>query len=100
MEDKKEKIASIGKRLRLLRAHADVTQAEAAEALGISQQSLSGIENGVTKIDVTTLANICNYYGVSSDYILGLDDSTMRATEAQRVSEMRIIKMLTDEKNK
>ncbi|MDD6189421.1 MAG: helix-turn-helix transcriptional regulator [Clostridiales bacterium] len=54
-----------------LRHEKGVSQREAAAALGISQALLSHYENGVREPGLIFLAQACEYYGVSADYILG-----------------------------
>lgn len=54
-----------------LRHEKGVSQREAASALGISQALLSHYENGVREPGLIFLAQACEYYGVSADYILG-----------------------------
>ena len=54
-----------------LRREKGVSQREAAAALGISQALLSHYEKGVREPGLVFLAQACDYYGVSADYILG-----------------------------
>ena len=54
-----------------LRREKGVSQREAAAALGISQALLSHYEKGVREPGLVFLAQACEYYGVSADYILG-----------------------------
>ena len=51
----------------------NVTQKEIAAYLGIKQQQYARYEKGVNIMPVTYLPKICEYLGVSADYILGLD---------------------------
>lgn len=59
-------------RLREVREDLDITQKEAAEAIGIRQQQLSKYETGEQEMTVSKLKDLCSYYKVSADYILGL----------------------------
>lgn len=61
-------------RLRGLREDADKTQAEIARILGTSQQYYGKYESGERPLPVERLFRLCEYYGVSADYILGLPD--------------------------
>lgn len=54
-----------------LRHEKGVSQRKAAAELGISQALLSHYENGVREPGLAFLAQACDYYGVSADYILG-----------------------------
>ena len=92
------KEAATATRLKLLRVQNGLTQASLAKELGVSQQSYSNLEKAEGRFDVTLLKKLCDYYGVSSDYILGLDENPKRATEVKLISEMNMIKMLTSNK--
>ena len=60
------------KRLIDLRENNNLYQKDIAEILGIRQQTYSLWENGTKIIPLKHLSNLCNYYNVSMDYILGL----------------------------
>lgn len=60
------------KRLRELREDKDKTQTEIAKILGMKQSQYSRYENGIRDIPLDSLITLAKYYGVSTDYILGL----------------------------
>ena len=60
------------KRLRAAREDADITQREAGEAVGTTQQQINKYENGLQDMSITRLMQFCKLYNVSADYILGL----------------------------
>lgn len=62
--------SDIGQRIRQLRLVNDYTQAEFAEAIDISINFLSEIENGKKGLSQDTLAKICRQLNTSADYIL------------------------------
>lgn len=62
--------SDIGQRIRQLRLINDYTQAEFAEAIDISINFLSEIENGKKGLSQDTLARICQKLNTSADYIL------------------------------
>ena len=55
----------------LLRKEKGITQKQAALDLGISQALLSHYEKGLRECGLDFLIRLCDYYNVSSDYILG-----------------------------
>ncbi|MEY8402210.1 helix-turn-helix transcriptional regulator [Oscillospiraceae bacterium 44-34] len=59
-------------RLRQAREDKDETQAQIAELLQTNQSYLSKMELGKKPFRVEQLMKLCEYYGVSADYILGL----------------------------
>ena len=71
---------SIGKVIRRLRSEHSVTQEELAEYLGISYQAVSKWETGTTMPDITLLPKLAAFFGVTTDYLLGVcDDARMGA---------------------
>ena len=58
-------------RLRDLREDKDLSQKQFAEILGMSQTGYSKYETGENDIPTQTLSKIADFYGTSTDYILG-----------------------------
>ena len=63
------------KRIKELRIDNDLKQSEMAGILNCSQQVYSNYELGQQDIPTDILIKLAKYYGVSTDYILGLKDS-------------------------
>ena len=61
-------------RLEDLRIDADKTQKEIAEVLNCKREVYRRYEKGIHELPVWTLIQLAQYYGVSTDYILGLSD--------------------------
>lgn len=59
-------------KLRELRIDNDKTQKQIAELLGTTQTYYAKYENGKHPLPLKHLITLCDYYQVSSDYILGL----------------------------
>jgi len=64
----------IGENLRKLRIKNELTQEKLAEVLGVSPQAISRWENNSTYPDITMLPSIANYYNVSIDELIGMDE--------------------------
>lgn len=58
-------------RLRDLREDRDLLQKDVADVLGISQTVYSRYERGFQTIPVAHLLRLADFYGTSTDYILG-----------------------------
>ena len=58
--------------LRELREDRDLKQGTIARVLGTTQQVYSRYENGVNEMPIRHLRTLCEYYGVSADYVLNL----------------------------
>lgn len=63
------------KRIRDLREDSDKTQTEIAEHLGISQTMYARYERGANELPIRHLIKLADFYGVSTDYILGRTDN-------------------------
>ena len=59
-------------RLRALRCDHDLSQAEVASILGTSKNQVGKYERGEQEMPIKHLHSLCEYYGVSADYVLGL----------------------------
>lgn len=62
------------KKMRDLREDHDKTQQEIAEILGTSQTMYARYERGANELPIHHLIALCKYYGVSADYMLGMDE--------------------------
>lgn len=61
----------IGSVLRRLRKERNVSQCELAAALNMSQQAISKWETDAAEPDMRGLQALADFYGVTTDYILG-----------------------------
>ncbi len=62
-------------RLRDIREDRDVTQKTLATYLHIGQNTYSQYETGRRQLPVDILIRLAEYFGTSTDYILGLTDT-------------------------
>lgn len=66
--------------LRDLRNDHDLKQKTVATHLGISQQTYSNYENGQREIPIWAVTALAKYYKVSTDYLLGINNSCLDNT--------------------
>lgn len=57
-------------RLRELRKEKNLAQKKVADAVGISQQTLSRYEKNISIVPVDALIRLARYYNVTTDYLL------------------------------
>ncbi|MDY3079705.1 MAG: helix-turn-helix transcriptional regulator [Oscillospiraceae bacterium] len=62
------------RRLRDLREDNDLKQRQLAEVLHVSQTTYSRYESGAIDIPSDALIKLADFYGVSTDYLLGRSD--------------------------
>ena len=60
--------------LRKIRMQKGYSQMEIAEVLDTTQQQYSKYENGLNEIPVRHVITLCKFYGISSDWLLGLTE--------------------------
>ena len=73
--DKTEKISKFALKLSELRRERGISQKKAATDLGISQALLSHYEKGIRECGLDFVIRCSEYYGVTTDYLLGVSDS-------------------------
>ena len=61
-------------RLRDLREDRDLTQEQVGRLINKSQQGYNHIETGRAELKIEDLVKLCRFYGVTSDYVIGLSD--------------------------
>lgn len=61
---------AIGKRIKIARIKADLTQERLAELIELSPTHLSNIETGTTRVSLNTIITIANVLSVTSDDLL------------------------------
>ena len=61
-------------RIRDLREDKDMTQSQLAEILGLTQTGYSKYEIGKRDIPTQVLIKLADFYGTTTDYILGRTD--------------------------
>ncbi|MFR5875908.1 MAG: helix-turn-helix domain-containing protein [Eubacterium sp.] len=75
MDKNKEKLSKFAVVLSQLRKERGISQKKAATDLGISQALLSHYEKGIRECGLDFVIKCSEYYGVTTDYLLGVSDS-------------------------
>lgn len=69
----------MGQRLSAVRESRGITRRELAEFLSVTKTQISDIENGKSGTNLDRFYQLCEFYHVSADYLLGItDDPTWR----------------------
>lgn len=69
----------LNEKLAMLRKNNGYSTRELGEKLRVSQSSVSLWEKGARRPDMGTLVKIANLYGVSTDYLLGSEDNSVKS---------------------
>lgn len=63
---------TLGEKVRSLREDADLNQTQLGKALHMTQRKISYIECGKYEPSIEDIVVICNYFKISSDYLIGI----------------------------
>lgn len=74
--------SNFGERLKQLRREKNLTQEQLAEVFGVARNSIFSYETGRRIPDIEVLKSYAEYFGVTSDYLLGLSDNRTNETAA------------------
>ncbi|MDR0986510.1 MAG: helix-turn-helix domain-containing protein [Ruminococcus sp.] len=74
MKKGNKNVESIGERIAHLRTKKNITQQEMATALFVDRVTVSQWEQGTRDIKSGNIISIAEYFGVSTDYLLGLSE--------------------------
>lgn len=84
----------LGENIRIQRKIRRITQVELAQALGVSKQSVCNWENNNIMPSIQMLLNIANYFGVSTDLLLGMGSGNSIDTEGLSPEQVDHVRML------
>jgi transcriptional regulator with XRE-family HTH domain len=97
-------IGTLPKRLRYLREKRGLAQKYVAEKIRVKNNTLSGYESGRREPDNQTLNKLADFYGVTSDYLIGRsDEPTLTGKEDKALTEeakeyLKILESMPPEK--
>lgn len=83
-------------RIRTLREDRDLRQLDVAKATGIDQKTLSNYETGKTNPDSFAIIRLAEFFNVSTDYLLGVNDYSI-ASSSQIIEKIDKIESELDE---
>ncbi|MDO4314615.1 MAG: helix-turn-helix transcriptional regulator [Oscillospiraceae bacterium] len=67
-------LKELGKRLRELRQERELKQREMADLLEMTLRNYQRMEHGEINVPVLTLCTLADYFGVTTEYLLGRTD--------------------------
>lgn len=78
----------MGIRIKDIRKEVHMTQVKFSSKLGISQQTLSRLENNPSNMTVNILMAMATQLNYSTDYILGLDDQKRHFAQEKHIADI------------
>lgn len=65
----------ITQRIRNIREDKDLTQQQVADGIGVKREQYRRYETGENEMKVSHIIKLCEFYGLSADYIIGFTDT-------------------------
>ena len=79
---------AIGNKLLSIRKKTGLTQAEVAEAAGLSDRTCADIERGSVNMRIETVLKICEALHITPDEILTEDSSSLTSQQAELIARL------------
>ena len=89
-----------GERLRALRREKNLTQEQLAEKIDLVKSSICAYEKNAKYPSVEVLIKLCQFFNVSSDYLLGLSDKLEFEVAALTDEQLDIVMGMITQFNK
>lgn len=87
----------INENIKKLRTANNLTQVELAAELGVSKQCVSNWENDYIQPSIEMLIKLAEYFKVSTDFILGLNDTRQINLDGLSDKEIAHIRLLVED---
>lgn len=87
----------INENIKKLRTANNLTQVELAAELGVSKQCVSNWENDYIQPSIEMLIKLAEYFKVSTDFILGLNDTRQINVDGLSDKEIAHIRLLVED---
>lgn len=81
-------LRTIGNKLLTIRKRMGMTQAEVAEAAGLSDRTYADIERGSVNMRTETILRICNVLHITPDEILTEESASLAARQAELIERL------------
>lgn len=93
-------VCDFGLVLKRLRKSHNLTQKELGSYVGLSKAVVSKYENGLGYPNFDTLIRIADYFGVTTDYLLGVDNGKTIDVSELNDTQVEAIQRIISEFNK
>lgn len=90
----------LGQNIKKLRTERGLKQEELGERVWASKQSVSNWENGNIMPSIEVLVRLADFFGVSTDYLLGREVSRRLDTSGLNGEQLTHLQALTDDLKK
>lgn len=88
-------VVSLAEKLKNLRKSKKITQAELGKAIGMSSSVITHYELGYRMPSFDVLIKLAYFYGVTTDYLLGINDRKILSIDIADFNEEQIQSLLS-----
>ncbi|MDE6815377.1 MAG: helix-turn-helix domain-containing protein, partial [Lachnospiraceae bacterium] len=88
---------TLNENIKQLRLARNLSQVDLAKKLGVTKQSISNWENNNIQPSIDMLIRLSNYFSVSTDYMLGLEER--KFIEINGLTERQLAHIMADIKH-
>ncbi len=81
-------------RIKELRQEVGLSQLDLANIVNTTQKNISNWENGLNEPDFSTLIKFAKYFGVSVDYLLGVEEDLSNDEPSLTATDRKLLKHL------
>lgn len=90
-------VYDFGLRLKELRKKKKLSQSQVSTRLNITKSSISGYENNIITPSNDIIVKLALLYGVTTDYLLGLDNNESIVISDLTYNQKEIVRLLVNE---
>lgn len=87
-------MATYSERIKELRRNRNMSQQDLADRLDVNKVTVSQYERGVRRPNIDVVSALCDIFNVSTDYLLGEDDVTLRFVNGEGLKKLDTIKRI------
>lgn len=87
-------MATYSERIKELRKNKHLSQLDLADKLGVNKVTVSQYERGVRRPNIDVVAALCDIFNVSTDYLLGEDDVTVRFVNGEGLKKLDAVQRI------
>ena len=91
-----QNLFSLSSKIKLLREKQDLTQADLARKLGLTRSSINAWEMGLSVPSTNYIVELSKLFSVSSDYLLGLDETSTLQVSGLSPKQVTILNELIE----
>lgn len=87
----------LSQKIKQLRLAKSLNQVELAKKIGVTKQCISNWENDNIQPSIEMLIKLSDFFGVTTDYLLGLEDKKMLNVSGLSLKQIEHLKLIVED---